>query len=70
MHKEMISVGLGILAAAIPILVPNLSPFFGYGLFGVAAILVLLGAAGLLRKQRRACERAGDITILRVTIRK
>ena len=49
MHKEMISVGLGILAAAIPLLVPNLSPLFGYGLFAVAAILVLLGAWGFMR---------------------
>ena len=70
MHKEMISVGLGILAAAIPLLVPNLSPFFGYGLFGVAAILVLLGLCGLARTSGRTSERDGGITIFRITLRK
>jgi hypothetical protein len=66
----MISVGLGILAAAIPVLVPNLSPFFGYGLLGVAAILVLLGAWGFARTIWRSSARDGGTTILNVTIEK
>jgi len=70
MHKEMIRVGLGILAAAIPLLVPNLSPFFGYGLFGVAAILVLLGAWGFVRTAARSSAEDGRITIFNVTIKK
>jgi len=70
MHKEMISVGLGILAAAIPLLVPNLSPLFGYGLFGVAAILVLLGAWGFMRTTRRSSAKDSGITIFNVTIKK
>jgi membrane protein implicated in regulation of membrane protease activity len=70
MHKEMISVGLGILAAAIPLLVPNLSPLFGYALFSVAAILVLLGAWGFVRTTARSSAKDGGITILNVTIRK
>jgi hypothetical protein len=70
MHKEMISVGLGILAAAVPLLVPNLSPLFGYGLFGVAAILVLLGAWGFVRTAQRSNTKEKGITIFHVTIRK
>ena len=70
MHKEMISVGLGILAAVIPLLVPNLSPLFGYGLFAVAAILVLLGAWGFMRTTARSSAKDSRITILNVTIRK
>jgi hypothetical protein len=70
MHKEMISVGLGVLAAAIPLLVPNLSPWFGYGLFGLAAILVLLGAVGLARTAGRSPAKDREITIFRITVRK
>ena len=70
MHKEMISVGLGILAAAIPLLIPNLSPLFGYGLFAVAAILVLLGAWGFMRTTTRSSAKDSGITILNVTIKK
>jgi hypothetical protein len=70
MHKEMISVGLGILVAVIPLLLPNLSPLFGYVLFGVAAILVLLGAWGFMRTTRRSNATERGITILNVTIRK
>ena len=70
MHKEMIRVGLGILTAVIPLLVPNLSPFFGYALFGVAAILVLLGAWGFVRTARHSSAKDSGITILNVTIKK
>ena len=70
MSKEMISVGLGILATIIPLLLPDLSEFFAYGLFGAAAILVLLGACGLLRSSRRSYAKTGNITIFHVTLRK
>lgn len=70
MSKEMISVGLGILAAIVPLLLPNLSEFFAYGLFGIAAILVILGACGLIRSNRREYVKKGDITIFHVTLRK
>jgi len=70
MHKELISIGLGILVAIIPILLPNLSAIFGYGLFGVAAILVLAGAGGFVRQARRLHAKTREITIFHVTIRK
>lgn len=70
MHKEMISIGLGILAAITPVLLPNLSAIFSYGLFGVAAILVLLGIGGWLHQAKHSHANATDITIFNVTIRK
>ena len=70
MSKEMISVGLGILVAIVPLLSPDLSRFFAYGLFGVAAILLILGACGLIRSSRRAYAKTGIITIFHVTLRK
>ncbi len=70
MPKEMISVGLGILSAIVPLLLPNLSKFFAYGLFGAAAILVSLSAWGLLRSRRRIYAKTGNITIFHVTLRK
>jgi len=70
MPKELISVGAGILAAIIPLLLPDLSRFFAYGLFSVATILVLLGAYGLLRSNRNSYAKTGNITIFNVTLRK
>ena len=70
MSKEMISVGLGILAVIVPLLLPDLSKFFAYGLFGAAAFLVILGAYGLVRSSRRAYAKTGNITIFHVTLRK
>ena len=70
MSKEMISVGLGIFAAIVPLLSPDLSKFFAYGLFGMAAILVILGAGGLIRSSRRLYAKTGRITIFHVILRK
>lgn len=70
MYKEMISIGLGILAAIVPVFLPNLSAAIGYALLGVAAILVLLGAFGLRRKSRLATAKNGNINIFHVTIEK
>jgi len=70
MSKEMISVGLGILTAIVPLLLPNLSKFFAYGLFGMAALLMILGACGLIRSSRRTYAKTGNITIFHVTLRK
>lgn len=70
MSKEMISVGLGILVAIVPLISPDLSRFFAYGLFGVAAILLILGACGLIRSSRRTYAKTGIITIFHVTLRK
>jgi hypothetical protein len=68
MHKQMISVGLGILAAIIPVFLPNLSEFFAYSLFGVAALLVILGADGLLRAGGAKYVKPDSITIFNVTL--
>ncbi len=70
MPKELISVGVGIMAAIIPLLLPDLSRFFAYGLFSVATILVLLGAYGYLRSNRNPYAKTGNITIFNVTLRK
>jgi hypothetical protein len=70
MSKEMVSVGLGIFVSIIPLLAPDLSRFFAYGLFGVAAILVVLGACGLVRSSRRMYAKTGPITIFHVILRK
>ena len=70
MPKELISVGVGILAAIIPLLLPDLSRFFAYGLFSVATILVLLGAYGFLRSNQDIYAKTGNITIFNVTLRK
>jgi len=70
MPKELISVGVGILAAIVPFLLPDLSRFFAYGLFFVATILVLLGAYGFLRSNRDSYAKTGNITIFNVTLRK
>jgi hypothetical protein len=70
MSKEMISVGLGILVAIVPLLSPDLSRFFVYSLFGVAAILVILGGCGLVRSGQRKYAKTGNITIFHVTLRK
>ncbi|MFM9842137.1 MAG: hypothetical protein ACKVOI_04115 [Dongiaceae bacterium] len=70
MSKEMISVGLGIFTAIVPLLLPDLSKFFAYGLFGVAALLMILGACGLVRSSRRTYAKTGNITIFHVTLRK
>ena len=70
MPKEMIGVGVGILAAIIPLLLPNLTAFFAYGLFAVAAILVMAGAFGLFRTIRRRYVKDSGTTIFRVTIRR
>ncbi|HVR66205.1 MAG TPA: hypothetical protein VMT98_06170 [Verrucomicrobiae bacterium] len=70
MPKELISVGVGILTAIIPLLLPDLSRFFAYGLFSAAAILILLGAYGFLRSNRDTYAKTGNITIFNVTLRK
>jgi hypothetical protein len=70
MSKELISVGLGILATIIPLLLPDLAKFFAYGLFGAAAVLVILGACGLVRSYRRSYVKTGGITIFHVNFRK
>jgi len=70
MPKELISVGVGILAAIIPLLLPDLSRFFAYGLFSIATILVLLGAYGFLRSNQDTYAKTGSITIFNVTLRK
>ncbi len=70
MPKELIRVGVGILAAIIPLLLPDLSKFFAYGLFSVAAVLILLGAYGFLRSNRKSYAKTGNITIFHVTLRK
>jgi hypothetical protein len=70
MSKEMISVGLGILAAIVPLILPDLSKFLAYGLFGVAAMLVILGVYGLIRSNRQKHAKTGNITIFHVTLRK
>jgi hypothetical protein len=46
MRKELISVGLGILAAVIPAMWPELSPIMGYAFLGLAGVLILLGIWG------------------------
>jgi hypothetical protein len=70
MPKELISVGAGILAAIIPLLLPDLSRFFAYGLFSVAAILILLGAYGFVRSNRESYAKTGNITIFHVIFRR
>ncbi len=70
MPKEMISVGLGILTAIVPLLLPDLSKFFAYGMFGMAALLMILGACGMVRSSRRLYAKQGNITIFHVTVRK
>jgi hypothetical protein len=70
MPKELIRVGVGILAAIIPLLLPDLSRFFAFGLFSVAAVLILLGAYGFLQSNRKSYAKTGKITIFHVTLRK
>jgi hypothetical protein len=64
----MISVGLGILAAIVPVFLPNLSEFFAYSLFGVAALLVILGASGLFRTGDRKYAKPNSVTIFNVVL--
>jgi len=70
MPKELISVGVGILAAIIPLLLPDLSKFFAYSLFSLSAIFVLLGAYLFVRSNRESYAKTGNITIFHVTFRK